>query len=212
MKSSRVLFGLTSVVAATMCSTLMAQDNTRAPQPQTVQPSKPQTQAALKRGEFRIDVLPTKEDMLLDINANAVNPAVLFRTIAQKANVKILVSDDVNDARLLFSIDFVQVPLERILQLIASTSNLELGKVGDTYLVVRSTKRPLVLQRESVVNPPTPTPRFNPGQKPQTPRNWGAFPFNGDNIYVVPLGPDKKDAPLSTTRPDAKKDDTAPTK
>ncbi len=208
---TRIVLGLTSVVAATMCSTVLAQDdkaqNNKAPAP-PIQAS--QAQAPLKRGEFRIDVLPTKEGVLLDIDSNDADVAVLFRTIAEKADLKILVSDDVRGK---ISGKLVHIAPKKYFNSKNFFGFFEFGKAGDTYLVVRGTQNPLAAISKSARKVPAPAPRFNPGQnKPQVPGNWRAFPFNGNNIYVVPLGPDEdneKGAPSASTQLETNADDTA---
>ncbi len=201
---TQIASGLTSVVAATMCSMVLAQNDTA--QAVLQAQKKP---IALKAGHFQIDVTPSEVGALIDISASEMNPEVLLRAIAEKAGLKVLVSDDVRDVRILVSVNIVRIPLEEAVSLIVSSSTLEMGKIGDTYLVVRSTQRPPILQSKIAQPAPAPVPRFNPGQdQPQPPRNWRAFPFNGDDIYVVPLGPDNKNKAV-VEQPEAKEDATS---
>jgi len=127
----------------------------------------------------KLHVTPSREGFTLDIDYNDVDVVVLLKVIAVATKLKIIISDDVDTRRV--SVRMTNIAVEKLIQVIASTSGLAWGKVGtDTYLIVRQSAPPT---RAVVVHPESVQPR----SEPNFPPDWKRFEFNGTPFYVVPL-------------------------
>ena len=147
-----------------------------------VQAQAPARAAILPAPQLQIAITLSASGILLDAKASNINVKELLRAIANKANVTVVISDDVPPA-VVKSWEVHKCSPRSAIDSIAWTSGLGFGYVGNnTFLIVRGTQ-PSMQQRVIVREWKRPINPLNPGPNhPGTP-----FLFNGQLVYNIPL-------------------------